>query len=95
VQDGWEFCVRYWTCIVEWKRYAISLEKAASIQLQMVSWMEELFLCLQLEGAKMIMLRCRRSPQRGVVTLMLLQLVVDMTIAQMMAAWRLQKADLL
>ncbi len=47
------------------------------------------FHCLQVEGAKMIMSRCRRSHQKGAVSLMLLQLVVDTTIAWMMAAWRL------
>jgi len=44
----------------------------------------------------MSMSTCRRShqKQKGVVSWMVLQLVVETTMVQMIAVWRLQKADL-
>jgi hypothetical protein len=44
---------------------------------------------------KMSMLGCRRSHQKGAVLSVVLQLVVETTMAGKIVAWRLQKADLL
>ncbi len=60
-----------------------------------VSWIDELERWCHVEGAKMSMSRWRRSHQKGVVSSMDEQLVEEMTMACMIKAWRLQKADLL
>ena len=73
----------------------MSLEKAASMQLRIVSWIDELERWCRVEGAKISMSRWRRSHQKGVVSIMDEQLVEEMTMAHMIEAGRLQKADLL
>ncbi len=62
---------------------------------RIVSWIDELEHWRRLEGARMSMSRWRRSHQKGAVLSMDEQLVKEMTIACMIEAWRLQKADLL
>ncbi len=73
----------------------MSPEKAASIWLRIVSCIEELLRCFQVEGAKISMSRCRRSHQNGAVSSMLVPLVEVVMMAWMIVAWRLQNADLL
>ncbi len=65
------------------------------MRLQIVSWIDELERWHRVEGAKMSMSRWRRSHQKGAVSSMDEQLVEEMTMAHMIEAWRLQKADLL
>jgi hypothetical protein len=60
-----EFWVRHLTCIADVRRYSMLAEKAASILSWMVVWIEDLPHCCILEGAKMSMLRWRRSHQKG------------------------------
>jgi hypothetical protein len=59
----------------------MSPKKAASIRSRMVTCIEELFCCLQVEAAKISMSRCRRSHQHGAVASMLVLLVELVTIA--------------
>ena len=73
----------------------MSPEKAALMRSRIVSWIDELERWCRVEGAKMSMSRWRKSQQKGAVSLMDQQLVEEMTMARMIKAWRLQKADLL
>ena len=74
----------------------MSPEKAASMQSQIVLWIDKLEHCwCCVEGAKMSMSSWRRSHQKGAVSLMDEQLGGEMTLSHMIETWRLQKADLL
>ncbi len=73
----------------------ISPEKGALMRSRIVSWIDEFEHWRRVEGAKKTMSRWRRSHQKGVVSLIDEQLVEEMTMACMIEAWRLQKADLL
>ncbi len=73
----------------------MSPEKAALIWSWIVSCIEELLHCFRVEGAKISMSRCRRSHQNGAASSMLVPLVEVAMMAWMIAAWRLQNADLL
>ena len=51
-----------------------------------VFWIEESERCLRIDGAKMSMSRWRRSHQKGAVSSMVEQLVVETTMACMINA---------
>ena len=73
----------------------MSPEKAALIRSWIVPCIEELLRYFRVKGAKISLSRCRRSHQNGAVSSMLVPLVEVVTMAWMIAAWRLQNADLL
>ena len=64
----------------------MSPEEVASMQSQIVFWIEELEHCLHVDGKKMSMSRWKRSHKKGAVLSMVKQLVVETTMAHMINA---------
>jgi hypothetical protein len=84
---GRVFCVSRFTFIAELKRYVTSPENATSMQSLIVFCIEESERCLRVDGAKMLsMSRWRRSHQKGAVSSMVGQLVLETTMARMIDA---------
>ena len=83
---GRVFCVSRFTFIAELKRYAMSPENATSMRSLIVFCIEESERCLRVDGAKMSMSRWRRSHQKGAVSSMVGQLVLETTMARMIDA---------
>ena len=83
---GRVFCVSHFTFIAKLKRYVMSPENAALMRSWIVFCIEESECCLRVDGANMSMSRWRRSHQKGMVSSMVGQLVLEMTMARMIDA---------
>jgi len=64
----------------------MSPENAASMRSRIVFCIEESERCLRVDGAKISMSRWRRSHQKGAVSSMVGQLVLETTMARMIDA---------
>ena len=80
---GRVFCVSRFTFIAELKRHAMSPENAASMRSRIVFCIEESERCLRVDGAKMSMSRWRWSHQKGAVSSMVGQLVLETILSRM------------
>ena len=80
---GWVCCVSCFTFIDELKRYAMSPENATSMRSLIVFCIEESERCLRVDGAKMSMSRWRWSHQKGAVSSMVGQLVLETILSRM------------